>query len=397
VRTSPKICLAVIVAFAGATAHGQQANDNDIAPIIDSSILENTIEQDDSQANVVDENAPVEVVEERYKDGRVKVRREVTLDLAGNYIKHGSWQWFDISGGEAASGDFKNNKRHGTWKKSVNWGDTSLLNELPYTEFEAPFVSQAEFNEGLLHGKWVITDKDGRTASEWIYKDGELSGTAKWFFPDGSPREEIDYVEGKLDGNYRMWDQDGTEIINDTYQEGRKLASKQELHPSGALKWEGMFLHETYVIKKADDWWNTTPVVYEKTGKPERHGRFTSWYENGQKKFEGLFQHEVRAGDFTWWHENTQRAVQGAFKDNERHGLWSWWHENGQKAIQGQYDNGKLIGKWSYWTAGGKLERKVDYNGDPEPIAIHATPSTEIPVIADKRAEAAGTSAPVQK
>lgn len=370
-RTSLKLSLAILVALAaGAIAHGQ---DEAVATQVD-----------ESKANIVDADSPVEVVEERYQDGRVKVRRQVTLDLAGNYIKHGSWQWFDITGAEAASGEFEANQRTGTWKKIVNWGDTALLNELPYTEFEAPFVSQAEFKDGELNGKWTIVDKDGRTASEWVYKNGQLSGTAKWYFPDGSPREEIDYLDGMLDGNYRMWDQEGAELINDTYQEGRKLAAKQEAYPSGALKWEGMFLHETYVVKKADDWWESTPVVYEKIGKPERHGRFTSWYENGQKKFEGMFEHEIRSGEFSWWHENTQKAVTGAFKENERHGLWSWWHENGQKAIQGQYDNGKLIGKWSYWTAGGKLERKVDYNGDPEPIAIHATPSTEIPVVAAK-------------
>ena len=158
---------------------------------------------------------------------------------------------------------------------------------------------------------------------------------------------------------------------------------KEETYPNGELKWQGMFLHESYQIKESDNWWDTRPVTFEKSGQPARHGRFTSWYENGKKKFEGMFDHETKAGEFTWWHENTQRAVLGSFKDNERHGVWTWWHENGQKAITGLYENGDLSGKWSYWDADGMLVRKMDYTDDADPIAIHSVPSTAIPNVAN--------------
>ena len=365
-RTTLKLTIALFMAFVGASVNAQDADSA-------------------SDIHVADPNAPVEVIEERFDDGRVKVRREVTLDTEGNYIKHGVWKSFSITEDEVASGNFKNNHRDGVWTKTLNWGDAGILNELPYTEFEAPFISKAEFQEGDLHGTWAIVDAQGRTASEWQYKEGMLDGKAKWFYPDGKLREEINYTDGLIDGSYVLWDQDGNEQTNEDYQQGRKLAVKQDLYPSGVVKWEGMFLHETYTIKNPDNWWESKPVTYEKAGKPERHGRFTSWYENGQKKFEGMFENEIRDGEFTWWHENTQKAVQGSFVNDERHGLWSWWHENGQKAIQGQYDNGKLDGKWSYWNADGKLERKMDYTGDSEPVAVHAIPSTAIPVVADQR------------
>ncbi len=338
----------------------------------------------------VDPNAPIEIVEERYEDGRVQVRREVTLDSAGNYVNHGAWASFAVTGEEVASGKYSNNKRDGVWRRTINWGEAVVLNELPFTEFEAPFISQAEFKNGQLDGKWTITDSTGKVASDWTYVKGQLDGTAKWYYPDSSLREEITYSNGLLNGTWKLWDQDGTELTNETYQDGRKLAVKQELHPNGVIMWEGMFLHETFVVKATDDWWLTRPVTYTESGKPERHGRFTSWYNTGQKKLEGIFEHEAKAGEFTWWHPNTQKAVQGAFKDNERHGVWSWWHENGQKAIHGQYDNGKLNGKWSYWNADGKLERKTDYTEDGEPIAVNTVPvpNTSVPTVADTRAKA---------
>ena len=332
----------------------------------------------DDGENKADPNAPIEVIEERFNSGSVKIRREMTLDIAGNYIKHGAWTQYSETDEEIAKGQFANNKREGVWTKTITWNENSLLNELPYTEFEAPFVSRAEFVNGKLNGSWTITDSEGQVASEWAYVDGKLDGQARWYYADGSVREEIDYSEGLIDGTYRLLDEDGTELTSDNYKQGRKLAIKQDLYENGAIRWEGMFLHETFVVSKADDWWNTLPVSYRKVGEPERHGRFVSWYENSQKKFEGTFEHEIRTGEFTWWHENTQVAVKGEFKDGERDGPWIWWHENGQKAIQGGYLAGALDGDWSYWSAEGKLERKVDYSGESNPVTIHSVPTTDV-------------------
>lgn len=343
------------------------------------SIPKNVVKQPTPDSEIVDPTAPIEVIEEKYDSGNVKIRREMTLDREGNYIKHGDWTMYSESGEEVAFGKFVGNQRQGTWKKTINWGASALLNELPYPEFEAPFVSQAEFSNGKLNGLWTISDKQGRIASEWHYVDGKLNGKAKWFLPDGRIREEIDYTDGLMNGNYRLVDSDGTELNNDTYQQGRKLASKQETYENGVLRWEGMFLHERFVVASEDDWWKTKPVAYRTVGEPERHGEFTSWFENGQKKFSGSFEHEIRVGEFTWWHENTQVAVTGQFVEGERDGQWVWWHQNGQKAIQGHYVKGKLDSNWAYWNAEGKLERKVDYDeNNSNPIAVHSIPTTDI-------------------
>ena len=325
----------------------------------------------------VDPNAPLETVEERYDSGKVKIRREMTLDVEGNYVRHGGWTMFSETGQTLAEGKFVANQRHGAWYRTVEWGQSPLLNTQPYPSFEAPFRSEAQFASGKLHGKWTITDKQGRLASEWLYQNGQLEGKARWFHPDGSIREEVNYVNGLIDGEWRIVEPDG-KVESSTFVQGRKLASKQDVYEDGSLKWDGVFLHETFVVNTEDDWWNTKPVTYKKVGDPERHGKFTSWYENGHKKFTGEFKHEVRTGEFTWWHENTQVAVKGAFVDGERDGVWTWWHENGQKAIQGRYQTGKLDGPWSYWNADGKLERKIDYSGKGNSVTVHSVPHTQI-------------------
>lgn len=339
---------------------------------------QNPAESTRDASELLDPNAPIELIQERYESGSTKIEREMTLDREGNYVKHGKWVMYSESGEEIANGRFVANEREGGWKKTVNWGESPILNSLPYPEFEAPFTSTANFAAGKLDGTWTITDAKGRKASEWRYRQGKLHGKAKWHYPDGRIREEIDYDNGSIHGKWTIVDKDGQELESTTYQNGRKLAIKRDTYEGGALKWEGMFLHETFVANTTDDWWNSRPVTYQAVGEPERHGEFTSWYENGQKKFSGAFNHEVRTGEFTWWHPNTQTAVKGVFREGEREGLWVWWHENGQKAIQGTYKDGKLEGPWSYWNADGKLERKIDYNEDNQPVAVHSVPSTRV-------------------
>src|SRR5262245_2176489 len=39
----------------------------------------------------------VEVIRERYPDGKVRVERQVTLDADGNYVNHGPWKWYSSS------------------------------------------------------------------------------------------------------------------------------------------------------------------------------------------------------------------------------------------------------------------------------------------------------------
>ena len=39
----------------------------------------------------------------------------------------------------------------------------------------------------------------------------------------------------------------------------------------------------------------------------------------------------------------------------QKHGPWTWWYDNGQKKYQGNYDNGKKNGEWFEWTSNGEL------------------------------------------
>lgn len=308
-----------------------------------------------------DPDQPVETVTERYPKGQEKIRRETTLDTEGNYIHHGRWTMFSERGDVIAEGTYRNNLRHGNWMRVYAANDAPLFSTSPYAEFEAPFTSQATFEDGQLHGKWVIFDAKQRIVSEWDYDKGIRHGMALWYYPSGKIQQQVAYNKGLLDGMLKHYDLNANLIAEDTYQLGQKLAEKVERDNADHVVSKGMFLHAQRVVDKADDWWNAQPVTYTVKGTDIHHGDWTAWYPNGHKKAEGVYDHDRRNGAFKWWYENSQPRVSAEFKDDKPAGMWTWWHSNGQKAAEGQYAEGVQTGAWSHWNENGRLNQKADY------------------------------------
>ena len=176
---------------------------------------------------------------------------------------------------------------------------------------------------------------------------------------------------GEIDGLLIEWSPQGKVVAKETFDHGRRHGVKNEWYAPGIKKVEAEFLFAKDVVQMTDDWWagiSRTQVV-KKEGKDERHGRWTTYYRNGQKALEGDYQHELPVGTFVWWHPNGQRAIQGEYKDGKQGGHWAWWHPNGQRHIQGDYVQGKQAGEWNWWTDDGTLAESMMY------AANNATPS----------------------
>jgi antitoxin component YwqK of YwqJK toxin-antitoxin module len=50
-------------------------------------------------------------------------------------------------------------------------------------------------------------------------------------------------------------------------------------------------------------------------------------------------------------------VTDGEYLDGEKHGPWTTYYANGNKRSEGQYDRGKKVGPWTqYWPNGNKSE-----------------------------------------
>jgi antitoxin component YwqK of YwqJK toxin-antitoxin module len=305
-----------------------------------------------------------EVIRERYTSRAVKVERHVAQDAEGNFSNHGPWSMWDEQGRLMGGGSFRHGARHGKWVRYFVAGEAEMLSGSVARDFSAPFTSDATFAESELQGKWTVTDSQDRTVFCSNFDHGLRDGKSTWFFSSGQKWREIEFHQGEIDGSLIEWSPQGKVMAKESFVHGRRHGVKTEWYAPGIKKVEAEFLFIKEVAQITDDWWAgvSRTLVVKKEGQDERHGRWTTYYRNGQKALEGEYQHDLPTGTFVWWHPNGQRAIQGDYKDGKQSGAWAWWHANGQRHIQGEYARGKQAGEWTWWTDDGAMAEAIAYD-----------------------------------
>jgi antitoxin component YwqK of YwqJK toxin-antitoxin module len=321
-----------------------------------------TLPEAEPNTAAVSDEPKVEVVTQRYPNGVVRIEREVTLDAEGSYIPHGLWRQFDPTGRPIAEGRYVQSHKEGIWRRLYRGDDAPLLATAPYRDFTPPFVSQATFSRGNLHGKWTVTDAKQRKIHELEFVAGERHGQSTWFYPSGQIMLQARYEHGAASGEVLQYGPDASVVAKEIYEEGRKLAPKIEYYDPQQLakKSEAMYLHAALVVKTPDNWDTATLAVFESRGRDEKHGPYTAWHKNGQLSRQGEFRYDLPVGKFIYWFSNGQKQMEGTYADGRQEGSWTWWHENGLKSIAGEYRDATPIGVWSWWLASGKLAQKAD-------------------------------------
>lgn len=311
-----------------------------------------------------------ELIQERYPNRAIKLEREVAQDAQGNYVNHGLWKMFDERGNLVAEGQYRNGERTGIWNRwYYRSNEAEILSKTPYQYFNAPFVSQASFENGKLHGKWTIYDSKQRKISEWEFAHGNRHGRSQWWYADGRMLRDMVYRDGEIDGELLEWGPDSRLLTKDAYEKGRKLAAKIEYYKGTQnKKLAGTYLYGRSTVETPDDWWNAKLAVYAKQDKGEKHGPWVSWYSTGQKQLEGEYRNDVQVGRFTWWYPNGQKAIEGSYDNGKQYGEWSWWHSNGQKSTQGEYADGNPIGRWLWWNEDGKVSESAELSHGVERV-----------------------------
>jgi antitoxin component YwqK of YwqJK toxin-antitoxin module len=90
-------------------------------------------------------------------------------------------------------------------------------------------------------------------------------------------------------------------------------------------------------------------------GVNDKHGVWTSWYENGQKKAEINHAYGCRDGWASSWYENGELASTAPYTNGHLDGYVSSWYEDGKQAFQGEYACGET-GEWKAWFKNGQLK-----------------------------------------
>jgi hypothetical protein len=73
----------------------------------------------------------VELVTERYANGKPYIERQVTLDTQGNYVNHGTWKMWAADGTAIAEGQYEMGQRVGTWTRWYGRNETGQFCQRP--------------------------------------------------------------------------------------------------------------------------------------------------------------------------------------------------------------------------------------------------------------------------
>ncbi len=306
----------------------------------------------------------VEVVRQRYPDGKIQVERDVVQDADGNYQNHGAWKLYNNSGQVIAQGMFANGLMEGPWNRLHAQAEEGIFSTKPFSLFQGPYLSTATFDQGKIDGLWQIYDRNQRKIMEIGYTAGKRQGTASWWFPNGMKMREMRFIDGILDGKFVERNEKNEIVRDEEYIEGRKVTKESQYYSQDRRRTENYFLEARLVPDGSDDWWDAKPAGYKTEGERYQHGPVSAWFENGQLEMQGQFDENQRVGPLVMWHANGQKKLVGTFEKNQRVGVWTWWHANGMKASEGRFEGDEPIGQWISWNDAGKVEDRKNFTDE---------------------------------
>ncbi len=135
-----------------------------------------------------------QVGEERWENGKLKVREEMKLDDEGEWILHGLVEHFWEAGEKKLAIYYKDGVPHGSKKA---WYPNGQV----YTN--------GAFVDGREDGVWTTFYLDGRKEAEWGMKLGAWDGPETRWHPNGQKAMHGVWVAGRQTGFFTKYDEEG--------------------------------------------------------------------------------------------------------------------------------------------------------------------------------------------
>jgi uncharacterized protein len=114
-------------------------------------------------------------------------------------------------------------------------------------------------------------------------------------------------------------------------------------------------------------------ISYYLNGNVESKGQFTNnettgvwefFYETGNLKMRGILRQNANYGLWEYFYESGQKSMEGNINGKNREGEWKSYYENGQVKEQGEYLVNKRIGLWNFYFEDGALKGEIEYADD---------------------------------
>lgn len=165
------------------------------------------------QAPAVEEK--LEVLEERWPDGKLKSQRHAKRDKNGDVIPHGPARaWYEDSQLKA-QGEYVNGLRKGLWTYWHPNGQKS---------------GEGQMADDRLQGPWTYWHPNGQRKAERHWVDDLQHGPNTAWYENGQKAEVGYFVEGKPHGLFVSWLEDGKQYKEVQWDNGKLVSEKTFNH-----------------------------------------------------------------------------------------------------------------------------------------------------------------------
>jgi antitoxin component YwqK of YwqJK toxin-antitoxin module len=92
------------------------------------------------------------------------------------------------------------------------------------------------------------------------------------------------------------------------------------------------------------------------------HGRYISYYLNGNVESRGQFTNNETTGKWEFFYETGKLKMRGILKQNANFGLWEYFYESGLKSMQGNVNGKYREGEWTSYYENGQVKEVGEYS-----------------------------------
>ena len=303
---------------------------------------------------------------------------------------------FNHSGNKTTEENYLNDTLHGSQR---TWFPNGQISESK--QYENGFIISREiwFSNGLPQQTeyFKIIRKKEEVKSV-------IHGLCRYYYSSGKLRESGVYYEGLKHGRWTEYYETGIKKSDGEYKNGYMIGKWTRWQNTGTVSSIGRFIPDTSSKRQFRVLRHGKQIQFFNTGKPSEisyynkgksNGRFTEWYENGQKKTEIDYCDNVQCGVHKTWQSNgdlkenynfvskydSSRKSMTAFLDGKyeqyyengkikrigiyrigkANGLFIDYHQNGKESFRATYQNGLLSGKVVSSNMQGQIVRSESY------------------------------------
>jgi len=91
------------------------------------------------------------------------------------------------------------------------------------------------------------------------------------------------------------------------------------------------------------------------------HGRYVSYYLNGNIESKGFFSNNETTGIWEFFYESGNLKMRGALRQSANYGMWEYFYESGQKSMEGTVNGKNREGEWKMFYENGQVKEIGNY------------------------------------